>query len=258
MRKIQSLFMLAVAFIGFFGGGGLCFAVTEELTAEEIIERLDANHFIASARYEAEIIIRQGNRERILEMITYSESDGDEYRALTEFVDPRNRGTKYLMLGNDLWMFFPQAEEIVSISGHMLREGMMGSDFSYEDILESQELIHLYEFELVDEEVIEGQESYVLLSTAKEGSEVSYYQRKAWVHKEIFALLREELFSPSGRLLKVLEVREIREFESGRHFPIEMAMKNMLQQDTETIFRIKEIQFDYPIPDGLISLDSLQ
>lgn len=258
MQRVESLLMVVVILGSIVFGGKLSFAITEDLMAEEMIKRLDENLFFASARYESEIIIRQGQRERVLEMVTYSKSDGEEYRALTEFMDPRNRGTKYLMIGNDLWMYFPQAEEIVSISGHMLREGMMGSDFSYKDVLESTELLDLYSFELEGEEMVDGQMSYILLGTAKEDREVLYYQRKAWIHQEDFTLLREELFSPSGRLLKVLEIKEIKEFEDGRLFPVQMVMRDKLRQDSETLFHIKKIEFDYPIPDGFISLDSLQ
>ncbi len=229
-----------------------------ELSVDQIMERVDENQFISSARMESEMIAKQRGRERVMEMITYSQSDGDITSSLTEFVNPRDRGTKYLMIGDDLWMFFPDAEEVVPISGHMLREGMMGSDFSYEDVLESERLHQLYDFELKGEELVNGREAYVLLGTAREDQEVSYYQRQSWVDKERFILLREELFSSGGRLLKVLEVTEVKEFEDQRWFPVEMVMRDKLRQDSETIFRIKEIEFGYDIPEGKLSREALE
>ena len=43
--------------------------------------------------------------------------------SLIEFTNPRDRGTKYLKRGDELWMFFPDAEDLVRISGHMLNRG---------------------------------------------------------------------------------------------------------------------------------------
>ena len=46
----------------------------------------------------------------------------------------------------------PRAERVQKISGHMLRQGMMGSDMSYEDMLEAADFEEKYEAEVVGEE----------------------------------------------------------------------------------------------------------
>ena len=46
----------------------------------------------------------------------------DKQNSLTEFTNPGS-GTKFLKRGDELWMFFPDAEDIVKISGHMLNQG---------------------------------------------------------------------------------------------------------------------------------------
>src|SRR5690554_5857597 len=150
------------------------------ITAEEIINRRDDNEFIDSARAEAEMIILSGNRQSSKTMaFIVKEKDG-----LINFTNPRDRGTKFLKRKDDLWMFFPDAENIIKISGHMLKQGMMGSDFSYQDIMESDKLTDLYNFELLGEEEINSRQCYVLEGIAVEGKEVSYYRRKSWIDKE--------------------------------------------------------------------------
>ena len=69
-------------------------------------------------------------------------------------------------------IIFPEAEDIVKISGHMLNQGMMGSDFSYQDMMESDKLTDLYDFELIGEEDIDGRLCYVLEGIAIEGKGV--------------------------------------------------------------------------------------
>jgi len=228
--------------------------IETDLTAEEIMNQRDDNEFIVSARMEAEMIIIKGNRETVKEMVSYSQ-EGD---ALTEFTNPRDRGTKYLKLGDELWMYFPDAEDLVRISGHMLREGMMGSDFSYQDALESERLTDLYQFELLGEEEIDGRMAYVLSGIAREGQDVSYYERKIWIDQERYIGLREELYARNGRMLKLAEVTEVELFDDDRWYPTEMVMSDQLMEDSRTIFRIKEIEFNPEIPEGTFSLDSLQ
>ena len=45
----------------------------------------------------------------------------------------------------------------------------MGSDFSYQDVMESDKLTDLYNFELIGEEVIYSRPCYVLEGIANEG-----------------------------------------------------------------------------------------
>ena len=120
-------------------------AAAADLDAREIIARVDENALWQSARSRSRMIIRQGNRELVKEMISWTDGEGN---GLVEFINPADRGTKYLKMGGDLWMYFPDADDLVRISGHMLRQGFMGSDFSYEDAIENVQLLEKYEVEL--------------------------------------------------------------------------------------------------------------
>ncbi|MCK8824146.1 outer membrane lipoprotein-sorting protein [Fuchsiella alkaliacetigena] len=252
MKKV--VFTLLILSLFLVSGGYSNCVLAAELTAEEIMERVDENEYLESARMEAKMIIEDRGRETIKEMYSYTKGEN----SLSEFTNPRDRGTRYLKLGDDLWMYFPAAEDLVSISGHMMREGMMGSDFSYEDIMESQRLTELYNFELQGEEVINGRDTYVVSAVAREDKDASYYQRKIWIDQERFVILKEEYFSTGGRLLKVMEVKEVKEFPGQRWFPVEVVMNNKLKAESKTTLQIKELDFDYDIPESKISLETLE
>ena len=224
-----------------------------ELTAEEIIYQRDNNEYFDSVRIEAEMIIVNGGRKIIKTMTALS----DKKNSLVEFTNPQDRGTKFLKREDDLWMFFPDAEDIVKISGHMLNQGMMGSDFSYQDIMESDKLTDLYNFEILKEEELNGRQCYVLEGVAKEGVKVSYYRRVSWVDKERFIGLQEELYAQSGKLLKETKVSEVQEIE-GRWIPIDSVMENKLRKDTYTGFKIVQIDFNPEIPEGTFTLQNLR
>ena len=223
------------------------------MTAEEIILRRDSNEHISTAIAEAEMVIVSGNRTNVKSMISYVE----EKNALIEFTNPRDRGTKFLKRGDELWMFVPDAEELVKISGHMLTQGMMGSDFSYRDLMESDKLLDLYDFKILGEETLDGRPCYVLEGIAMEGKEVSYYRRKSWVDKERFVGLKEELYARSGRLLRVVTVKSVEQF-AGRWYPVESVMEDKLRRNSRTEFRVKSIQFNPEIPADTFTLERLR
>ena len=223
------------------------------MTAEEIIKKRDDNEYFDTAQMEAEMIIVSGGRKITKTMFILS----DKRNALIEFTNPVDRGTKFLKREGDLWMFFPDAEEIIKISGHMLNQGMMGSDFSYQDIMESDKLTDLYDFKIIGEEEIEGRLCYVLEGIAREGVKVSYYRRVSWIDKERFIGLKEELYTKSGRILKETKVNKIEEIE-GRWIPIDSVMENKLRKNTYTGFKITNIDFNPEIPEGTFTLQNLR
>ncbi|MFW6000958.1 MAG: outer membrane lipoprotein-sorting protein [Halanaerobium sp.] len=228
-------------------------AAEEQLGAEEIINRRDDNEYIITAYSEAEMIIKSGGRTQIKEMRAWQ----DQNKSLAEFINPRDRGTKFLKRDDDIWMFFPEAEDLVKISGHMLEQGMMGSDFSYQDILESDKLTELYDFELLEEVEYQGRPAYKLEGVKVPGKELSYYRRIIWIDSERFVGLKEELYAESGRLLKEAEVLEVEEIDE-RWYPVHTVMENKLRKNTSTEFIIKKIDFNMEIDDSMFSLERLR
>ena len=172
-------------------------------------------------------------------------------KAFIEFTNPEDRGTRYLKLKDELWMNFPDAEESVKISGHMLRESMMGSDFSYEDMIENKELIKQYSISVLETETINDRDCYVLELNAKE-RDVTYAKRKVWVDKERFVVLRSQLFALSGRLLKETNLEDVKKF-GNRYFPTKLSMENKLTRDSSTTFEMTDVNFNPKLPSGVFT-----
>jgi len=251
MRQFKWFLLIGIIMLIFFSS--LIAIAAAEMTAEEIINKRDDNEYITSVKAEAEMIIVSGGRRITKTMLILS----DKKNALVEFTNPQDRGIKFLKREDNLWMFFPDAEEIIKISGHMLNQGMMGSDFSYQDIMESDKLTDLYNFEIIGEEEVDKRPCYVLEAIAREGVKVSYYRRVSWIDKERFVGLKEELYAQSGHLLKETRVNEVEEIE-GRWVPINSVMENKLRKNTYTEFKITQIDFNPEIPEGTFALQSLR
>jgi outer membrane lipoprotein-sorting protein len=178
-------------------------------------------------------------------------------QSFTEYLDPpREKGTKMLKLEDQLWTYTPSSDRTILISGHMLRQSVMGSDLSYEDMMEDPRLAALYMATVGGEEDYEGRVCWVL-DLVSRGEEISYFKRKIWVDKERFVVLREERFAKSGKLLKTTEVKSV-ERQGGRWVPTRIVFKDALKDGQGTEFVLEAIEFNASIPDHVFTKASLR
>lgn len=223
-------------------------------SAEELLARIDKNRDFTSTTSTATMRIFVGTQERVKKMKI--ESLTAKRYSLVEFLNPEDKGTRYLMMGENLWIYFPEEDDVVKISGHMLKEGMMGSDVSYEDALQGDTLSQKYALSIQGVESFHGQPCYVLSLDAKV-KEVPYEKRKMWVDQKNYIVWKEELYAKSGKLLKVSQVLEARNVE-GRTVPVKVEMRNMLKQNTRTLFESEDIRYNVPLSEDRFSMQSLR
>ncbi len=177
--------------------------------------------------------------------------------SFTEYLDPpRERGTKMLKLEDQLWTYTPATDRTILISGHMLRQSVMGSDLSYEDMMEDPRLAKLYAATVAGEEATEGRPCWVL-DLVSRGEDIAYHKRKIWVDKERYVVLREERFAKSGKLLKTTEVKSV-DRQGGRWVPTRIVFKDALKEGQGTEFVLESIEFDAAIPDHVFTKASLR
>jgi outer membrane lipoprotein-sorting protein len=223
------------------------------ITAQEILAKVDANHKYQTSYSESRMEITIGSRKVTKNLRSWSE--GGVEKAFAEFLDKRDQ-SRMLKLKDDLWLFSPSAESEVKLSGDMLNQGMGGSDYSYRDMLESLHLMELYNVKLLGEENINGRACFILELVAKSGVEVSYYRRKMWVDQERFIQLKEELYAPSGKLLKVSTTEKVEQFGS-RYYPTVSVMEDKIRKNSNTRMILDKIQFDVAIPAGTFTRQHL-
>jgi hypothetical protein len=177
-------------------------------------------------------------------------------KSIVEFTNPEDRGAKYLMLDNNLWIYFPDEQDVVKISGHMLKEGMMGSDVSYEDALETDKLSAKYAISLAADDTVNGNPCHVINLTATV-RDVPYYRRTMWVGKQDFIAWKEEMYARSGKLLKVSRVLAARKI-GARQVPMKSEMENKLRADSKTTFEMTDLIFDAPMDEELFTIRYLR
>ena len=111
--------------------------------AKEILETVDKNMSSKNRIFESDMVIHGRRSSRTVTSRTYAEGDKQSF---TEYLSPaREQGTKMLKQEDNLWIYSPSTDRIIQISGHMLRQSVMGSDLSYEDMMDDRELTDIYD-----------------------------------------------------------------------------------------------------------------
>ncbi|MCB9304514.1 MAG: outer membrane lipoprotein-sorting protein [Lewinellaceae bacterium] len=230
------------------------FAFKAPPDANEILKKVEENMSSDNRVFESEMIIHGRRGSRTITAKTYSVGDKQSF---TEYLSPaREAGTKMLKLENQLWIYSPSTDRTIQISGHLLRQSVMGSDLSYEDMMDDRKLTDVYSAKIVGEEVLDERKTYVLELTAKV-EDVAYYRRKMWIDTERYVPLKEELYAKSGQLLKRTTLSNVQKIE-GRWFPLTVVFKDMLKQGDGTEFRMTKVQFNQDIPEYLFTKAALK
>jgi len=222
--------------------------------AQEILKKVEKNMSSDNRIFESSMTIHGNRTSRTITSKTFSVGDKQSF---TEYISPaREQGTKMLKLATQLWIYSPSADRIIQISGHMLKQSVMGSDLSYEDMMDDRKLTDVYSAVIAGSEVIDGRNTWILVLTAKV-SDVSYYSRRMWVDVERYVPIREELNARSGQLLKRTTLSEVKLID-GRWFPTKIIYKDMLKQGGGTEFNITSVKFNQQIPDYIFTKAALK
>lgn len=235
------IFLLSLSYI---------FGEPNKLTAYKIVSTMDKNLNSKSRVLTSEMIIHDRRKSRTIKSKSWS--IGNE-KSFTENLSPaREAGTKMLKLEEKLWTYSPQTDRIIQISGHMLRQSVNGSDMSYKDMMETRSISEIYNLTLEESIFIDNRDHWVIYMEAKVKG-LSYPKRRAWIDKEYFLPIKEELYAKSGKLLKTTSMSNIKKIQ-GRWFPFHYKFKDELKRNSRgTEWIINEIEFDNEISESRFS-----
>ena len=125
------------------------------ITPAEIIDKMEENQVYDTSRVVGSMITtdKYGTIKRTF--VSYARGDDE---SLIEFTSVEEQGQKILRTANEIYLYFPDAEELIRIQGAALRDAVMDSDFSYEDMTGEKSLWDTYDITLEGTELIDGAE----------------------------------------------------------------------------------------------------
>jgi hypothetical protein len=228
--------------------------LAEAIDAQKLLKEVDDNLWSNTKFISGRLIIDNGRKVRTLTQDSWME--GVE-RSYSHYKSPaREKGTKMLKLKGKLWIYTPRTNRKILIAGHLLRQSMMGSDLSYEDMMEDHKLSQSY-IATFDRIQSIKEVKYTILNLVARDKKTTYQTRRVWINPKDKTILQEERFAKTGKLLKKILFKDYESIDD-RIFPRTMIFKDLLKKNTQTSYKFDVIKFDLDIPDHYFSISILK
>lgn len=242
-RKVTVFMLIAVVF---------ALSPVGAITADQIITALDANTHFASSHSTGTITTVDRFGEKTSTFEAWSKG---EHTSLIEFTSRAERGQKILRTSSSLYLYYPDADQLIRLQGAALRQSVLGSDLSYEDMTKEGSTLASYRATLLGEETVGEVLCWVVKLEAKSRSS-AYPVQTLWIDQEHIVVHKALYSTAAERPLKEMEVIELMEI-NGFLVAKESRVVDLLKRNSHTIMRVESLEVDLPLPDSLFGLENL-
>lgn len=268
-NKLSNCSLLLIAVVLLFTSD----VSAQELTAQEVIERMDARYDgdSAIADYTMTLIDRR-DRRRSRELTMYRLDNDMDSKYLAQFESPADiRGTSYLNFDwddtnrdDDSWLYLPSLQRVKRIASSDTSDSFLGSDFTYADINGYE--IDWYDFSFVNQsEIVNGEDCWVIEAVPKpefrdRAEESTGYSRmQLWISKEKFVQLQAQAWELRGNRIKYFSATEL-ELIDNIWTPQQLQAITTRNERVEhsSVLQINNIEYNVEIPDSVFTTENMQ
>lgn len=222
--------------------------------ADAILKRMFENYRAKTSQTTVAMTIHRPAWERKLSMSAWTRGEDD---ALVRFTAPaKDAGNATLKLGVETWVFNPRLNQVVKLPASMMSQAWMGSDFSYNDLSRSTEVLNQYTHRLVATGTVGGHTVWTIESTPKPGAPVVWGKVTAVVRDD-YVMTEETFFDQDMKPVRSLHADAVGNL-GGRAYPVTMTMTPLAQPGQWTRIETTEGRFNVAEPDYLFTLSNLQ
>ena len=216
--------------------------------ATEILKQVDnAQKNFNTMTFTGAMKITSGNRN--LEKNFFGFLDDNKDSSFMEYTNPSDNGTRYLKLDQDMWIYIPDAGDVLKLSGHLLRDSMMGSDISYDDMLDQGNLSKNYNAESVTTTNLDGKDVYFLVIKKKEGSTVNYERQDLYVDKNNYLINKMVMYAKgreTDRAIKEFALSDYKKF-GNLNMATKLVVRDLRKRNSSTIIIYDKIEINSQI-----------
>jgi outer membrane lipoprotein-sorting protein len=191
-------------------------------------------------------------RKSLMKSWTRGEKD-----ALVRFVEPaKDAGSATLKVGDDMWIYTPRLNRVIKLPFSMMAQSWMGSDFSYNDLAKSDELLIHFDLRIVGKEEQEGHEVYVIEGTPHPNAPVIWGKERVKIRDD-HLLLEETFFDQDQKPVKTLKATKIGPL-GGKIYVTRMRMEKLEEADHWTDLTYRRAKFGLDLPASLFTQANLR
>jgi len=236
----------------------MLFAITGQEIMDKVVTMGNAN----STRSLVELTLIDKNGEekiRQIETLGAKTPEGTMNNIIIFHSPAAVKNTRFLTVentdrDNDQWIFLPALDKVRRIASSDSGKSFMGTDFTFSDMSGTDKDKNTYS--LLKEEVLNGNDCYVVESIPKNPGDSTYSKSIQWVEKNAFIPVRIELYDKAGELLKVNSVESFQQVQ-GIWTIINNTMTNV-QTGHATRIEVKKLVFNVEVDFRIFSANFLK
>jgi outer membrane lipoprotein-sorting protein len=177
--------------------------------------------------------------------------------ALVRFTAPAmDAGNATLKLGQDTWLYNPKLNQVIKLPGSMMSQSWMGSDFSYNDLSKSEDILTDYTHRLTASAQTGGHTVWTIEAVPKPGAPV-VWGKVALEIRDDFVILGETFFDQDMKPARRMTTDKVGVLD-GRPYPVVMTMRPLDQPGQWTSVATDRAQFNASLPAYIFTLSNLQ
>ncbi len=226
----------------------------QDVTARDIVEKLDELYRSDSSKALMEMEIVTPHWQRTLKMRIWSEGMDKTFIRILE--PKKERGVGTLRIENEMWNYLPKTDKVIKIPPSMMMSSWMGSDFTNNDLVREYTFVEDYDFEMTEIENPEPGLLY-LKCIPNEGLPIVWGHIILAVRSEDYMPVWEKYFDEKGKPAREMIYRDIKTFDD-RTIPSVMELIPASKEGHKTIIRYMEAEFDIQIDESVFSLRNLR
>lgn len=222
------------------------------LTPQELLDKVDSvSNIPKSIGTMEETIVTTSGKKRTFK-IRYYTKDGTNKQLMVYLYPKPVEGTSFLLVGDNIWAYFPETDRIRKIASHAKRQKMMGSDFTYEDMS-----IENYKKKFEPEKMNGKKGHFILTILPKKGEDISYEKLILKIDKKNYVPTEIDFYRKGEKKpYKTLFQKNIRIVE-GIPTPMDIVMVNN-ETGSKTLIKVLDIEYKVNLSNKLFSIENLK
>ena len=207
-----------------------------------------------SSYTEMRMRVHRPGWERSSALVAWTRGRAD---ALIRFTAPaKDAGNATLKQGEKMWTYTPKLNRVVRLPFSLMSQSWAGSDFSYNDLSRTDQLLHSYQLALVGVAEADGHRAYSIEAIPRDDAPV-VWGKELWVVRDDYILLSQTFYDQEFQPLKRMETLDIKRL-GGRLMPARMRMSKLDEPDRYTELEYLQAEFDVPLEDRIFTTFSLR
>ncbi|NRB62814.1 MAG: outer membrane lipoprotein-sorting protein [Saprospiraceae bacterium] len=221
----------------------------------EIVRRADQKLRGTSSYAEITMSIVRPSWTR--EVTLKSWSMGNEFALIKITAPARDKGSATLKREKEIWSWQPSIDRVIKLPPSMMMQSWMGSDFTNDDLVQESSIVTDYEHRLVQTEVLEGRDCYVIELIPKPDAPVVWGRILIWISQEEYLQLKTAFYDEDDYLVNTMYGREVKQL-GGKLLPSVLEMVPEDEPGNKTIITYQRFEFDLDLATSFFSIQNMK